>query len=101
LSEAIAAQYLAQRPWWRRAADALGDRVPPTLRGRWGLEFRAAVALACPGDAGASVGGWYLWALATTVIELPARPVRRRPRLLPQQRLRRPDSRLQVRSIPV
>jgi competence protein ComEA len=72
LSEAIAAQYYARRSWWRKLAEALGERTPSTLRGRWALDFRAAVALACLALFGAVVGGWYLWRSQATVVELPA-----------------------------
>lgn len=71
LSEAIAAGYHARRPWWQRFGEALAGRVPDTLRGRWTLEARAAVALAAVALVGAVVGGWYFWRSQSTVVALP------------------------------
>ena len=71
LSEAIAAGYHARRPWWQRFGEAIVGRAPDTLRGRWTLEARAAVALACLALVGAAVGGWYYWQSQSTVIALP------------------------------
>ena len=74
LSEAVAAHHALlrpERPLWLRA---LADRVPMTLRGRWGLEARAAVALAVLAMAAALLGGWYLWQAQPTVVDLPGAP---------------------------
>jgi competence protein ComEA len=72
LSEAIAMQYRARRPWWRKVAEALGERVPETLRGHWALDVRAVVALAMLALGGAALGGWYLWRSQPEAMDLPA-----------------------------
>src|SRR5579859_883374 len=87
LSEAIAAGYYARRPWWQRFGQALAGRAPDTLRGRWTLEARAAVALACVALVGAVVGGWYFWQAQSTVVALPdALPAPSTPEAIPGPR---------------
>jgi competence protein ComEA len=72
LSEALAARRHAHRPWWRRAAQSIEHRVPPTLRGRWALSLPAATAVALVAVAGAAAGGWYLTRSQSTVVDVAA-----------------------------
>jgi comEA protein len=70
LSEALAARHHANRPWWRRAAQHIDDRIPPTLHGRWALSLPAATAVALVAVAGAAAGGWYLTRAQSTVVDV-------------------------------
>lgn len=70
LSEALAARHHANRPWWRRAAQHIDHRIPPTLRGRWALSLPAATAVALVAIAGAAAGGWYLTRAQSTVVDV-------------------------------
>ncbi|MEY9930348.1 comEA protein [Catenulispora sp. GP43] len=72
LSEALAARRHAHRSWWRRAAQSIEHRVPPTLRGRWALSLPAATAVALVAVAGAAAGGWYLTRSQSTVVDVAA-----------------------------
>jgi competence ComEA-like helix-hairpin-helix protein len=70
LSEALAARHHANRPWWRRAAQSIEHRIPPTLHGRWALSLPAATAVALVAIAGAAAGGWYLTRAQGTVVDV-------------------------------
>ena len=70
LSEALAARHHANRPWWRRAAQHIDHRIPPTLHGRWALSLPAATAVALVAIAGPAAGGWYLTRSQSTVVDV-------------------------------